>query len=92
MEQAKVNNLANRIAEGDVAAEKQLYNYFKDEVEFLIRLKIGKNSPDWEDLRQEIFIAFFQRIKKNQYDSTKGTLGAFIRRVLSIKEDMNTMI
>jgi len=85
MQQANLIKLANRVVKGDALAENQLYHYFKDEVEFLVKLKIGKNNPDWEDLCQEIFIAFFQRTRDDQYDSTKGTLGAFLQSTIKFK-------
>lgn len=85
MDQEKADNLVKRIIAGEEAAEKELFNSFKDEVAFLIKLKIGKNNPDWEDLHQEIFIAFFQRIKDSKYDSNKGSVGAFLQSIIKFK-------
>lgn len=85
MEQEDANKLVAKIIAGDALAEEELFDYFKDEVAFLVKWKIGKNNPDWEDLRQEIFIAFFQRLREGQYDSRKGTLGAFLQSTLKFK-------
>ena len=85
MDQEKAENLVKNIIAGEEAAEKELFSSFKDEVAFLIKLKIGKNNPDWEDLRQEIFIAFFQRIRDGKYDSNKGSLGAFLQSIIKFK-------
>jgi RNA polymerase sigma-70 factor (ECF subfamily) len=85
MDQSKTERLVTGILQGDKTAEGELFYYFKDEVEFLVRLKIGKNNPDWEDVRQEIFISFFQRIRDNQYDKNKGTFGAFLQSSIKYK-------
>lgn len=77
MDQNQVDHLIKKIIAGDAEAEQELYNSFKQEVEFIIKLKIGKTNPDWKDLHQEIFAAFFQRIRDEQYDPARGTLGAF---------------
>jgi RNA polymerase sigma factor (sigma-70 family) len=85
MDKSTTERLVTGILRGDKTAERELFDYFKDEVEFLVKLKIGKNSPDWEDVRQEIFISFFQRIRDDQYDKNKGTLGAFLQSSIKYK-------
>jgi RNA polymerase sigma factor (sigma-70 family) len=85
MDKSTTERLVTGILRGDKTAERELFDYFKDEVEFLVKLKIGKNNPDWEDVRQEIFISFFQRIRDDQYDKNKGTLGAFLQSSIKYK-------
>jgi len=85
MDQKKVDRIIKKIFKQDSSAEKELFEYFKNEVGFLVKIKIGKNNPDWEDLRQDIFIAFFQRIRDNHYDSSKGTIGAFLQSTINFK-------
>ena len=85
MDQNQIDHLIKKIIAGDAEAEQELYNSFKQEVEFIIKLKIGKTNPDWKDLHQEIFAAFFQRISDGQYDSTMGTLGAFLQSTIKYK-------
>ncbi|NUQ44247.1 MAG: sigma-70 family RNA polymerase sigma factor [Calditrichaceae bacterium] len=85
MEPETVNTLVGRIIGGDALAERELFDHFKDEVEFLVKWKIGKKNPDWEDLLQEIFVALFQRLREGQYDGQKGRLGAFLQSIIKFK-------
>ena len=85
MDQNQIDHLIKKIIVGDAEAEQELYNSFKQEVEFIIKLKIGKTNPDWKDLHQEIFAAFFQRIRDGQYDPARGTLGAFLQSTIKYK-------
>ena len=85
MDRALTEQLVKGVISKDAAKEKLLYDSFATEVEFLVKLKIGQTNPDWRDLVQDIFVAFFQRIRDNQYDPHRGTLGAFLQSTIKFK-------
>lgn len=85
MDQSRVNELVKGIIAKNAKAEKELYNSFKDQVTFFVRLKIGNNNPDWQDVLQDIFISFFQRIRNGDYKNSKGTIGAFLQNTMKFK-------
>ena len=83
MDNEKARLLINAIMQGNRAAEQEFYEGYRHEVEFLVRLRIGRNNPDLPDVCQMVFIDIFKRVRAGEYDSRKGTPGAFVQ--LSIK-------
>ncbi len=85
MDQGALQSLVAAIVRGDAKAERTFFEYFRQEVEFFVRLKIGRHNMDWEDLRQEIFIALFKRMRDGAYDAERGSVGAFIHSTMKFK-------
>lgn len=83
MDNEKARLLINAIVQGDRAAEQEFYAGYQHEVEFLVRLRIGRNNPDLPDVCQTVFIDIFKRIRAGDFDSRMGSPGAFVQ--LSIK-------
>jgi RNA polymerase sigma-70 factor, ECF subfamily len=77
--------LVERIFNGDAAAEQELFDLFADQIQYFVRRKIGFSNPDWQDIQQEIFISFFNRIREQQYDPQKGSLAAFLQTTIQYK-------
>jgi RNA polymerase sigma-70 factor (ECF subfamily) len=77
--------LVAQILAGDRRAEQELIAAYDEEITAIIKWRIGKNNPDWEDLKQEILAEFVLRLKAGQYDAHKGTLGAFLHSTLKFK-------
>ncbi|HNR69206.1 MAG TPA: sigma-70 family RNA polymerase sigma factor [bacterium] len=82
-DQAKI--LIAAIMQGDAAAEKMFFKGYWHEVEFLIKLRIGRANPDLQDLCQMVFIDLFKRIRAGEYDSSKGSPGAFVQSTIKFK-------
>jgi RNA polymerase sigma factor (sigma-70 family) len=85
MDNERARTLIEGIVSGDPEAEKAFFAGFREEVEFFVKLKIGKRNKDWQDLQQEIFIALFRRIRAGDYDHRKGSVGAFIHSTMKFK-------
>lgn len=85
MDQAKTNKLVAGIIAGDTACENEILKIFGKQVEWLVKRGVGCENPDWEDVFQNIFIDFFQRIRDDQFDPSKGTLGAFLQSTIHYK-------
>lgn len=85
MDNDKAKILITAILQGDSAAENQFYEGYRHEVEFLVRLRIGRNNPDLPDLCQTVFIDLFKRIRAGDFDSSKGTPGAFVQSTIKFK-------
>jgi RNA polymerase sigma factor (sigma-70 family) len=85
MDQDAALKLVVAIVRGDVQAEKGFFEGFRNEVEFFVRLKIGRHNPDWQDLQQEIFADLFKRIRNGEYDHRRGRVGAFVQSTVKFK-------
>lgn len=78
--------LASKIAEGDSQAENELFQHFKERIQFLVRMRLkGKASKqDREDIISEIQEAVLLSLRKGGYDPTRGTsLEAYIGGIAS---------
>ena len=73
------------IARGDAAAERSLLLFFSQRIERIIRMKIGRNEQDIQDIKQEVFIAIIKSLRAGKFDASKGTLGAYIYSVTQFK-------
>ncbi|MBN1465309.1 sigma-70 family RNA polymerase sigma factor, partial [candidate division KSB1 bacterium] len=78
-------NLIERIVAGDLEAENRLFDDFAEQVAFFVRRRIGWDNADWQDVRQEIFVALFARIRAGEYDAGKGSIAAFLHTTIKFK-------
>lgn len=78
---AKTNKqeLVTRCKNQEWAAQKELYLLYADEM-MSIAIRYTKDLSSAKDLVQETFLTFFKKI--DQFDEKKGTLGAWISRIL----------
>lgn len=76
---AQYTQLVDRISAGDVTAETELWNRFKDGV-FQIVLRRVRNHHLAEDLTQETYLIVIGRIKKGEVREPEK-LGAFVAQV-----------
>ena len=74
-----ITQLITRCKNQEWAAQKELYMLYADEM-MSIAIRYAKDHASAKDLVQETFLTFFKKI--NQYDEEKGTLGAWISRIL----------
>ena len=61
------------------SAQKELYLTYADEM-MSIAIRYTKDQGSAKDLVQETFLTFFKKI--DQFDEAKGTLGAWLSRIL----------
>jgi len=85
MDNDRAKILITAILQGNTAAEKEFFEGYQREVEFLIKLRIGRANPDLQDLCQTVFIDLFKRIRAGEYDSSKGSPGAFVQSTIKFK-------
>lgn len=82
-------SLVARCKNQEWAAQKELYLTYADEM-MSIAIRYAKDYHSAKDLVQETFLTFFNKI--DQFDESKGTVGAYISRILinhSFKEFRN---
>ena len=71
--------LIERCKNQEWAAQKELYLLYADEM-MSIAIRYAKDHASAKDLVQETFLTFFKKI--DQFAEEKGTLGAYISRIL----------
>jgi RNA polymerase sigma factor (sigma-70 family) len=64
---------------GDLRSQKQLYEHFKLKM-FMVCLRYASDKTEAEDMLQDGFIQVFKEM--HQYDDTRGSLDAWVRRVM----------
>jgi RNA polymerase sigma factor (sigma-70 family) len=64
---------------GDIRSQKQLYDRYKNAM-FVHCMRYAVDKSEAEDMLQEGFLIVFKEL--HQYDSTRGALGGWIRRVI----------
>ena len=74
-----IKRLVQRCKHQDWSAQKELYLLYADEM-MSIAIRYTVDQASAKDLVQETFLTFFKKI--NQFDEKKGTLGAWISRIL----------
>lgn len=77
--EVNIRRLIAKCKKQEWAAQKELYLLFADEM-MSIAIRYVKDLPSAKDLVQDTFLTFFKKI--NQYDPQKGTLGAWLSRIL----------
>ena len=65
--------LAEEIMKGDSDAVKEIVLKFIDKITAVIRLRLGRENPEWQDVVQEVLLAVMQSLQEGQFDPTKGT-------------------
>lgn len=81
-----IKQLLIRCKKQEWSAQKELYMLYADEM-MSIAIRYSNDMASAKDLVQETFLVLFKKI--DQYDEEKGTLGAWLSRILinrSIKE------
>jgi len=78
-EQAKIKQLISKCKKQDWAAQKELYLLFADDM-MSIAIRYARDIFLAKDLVQETFLIFFKKI--DQYNEEKGTLRAWLSRIL----------
>ena len=73
------DKLVKACLQGDAHQQKRLYDNYKVNL-FVMCLRYAKDRAEAEDFLQEGFIKIFQDL--HQFDSSKGTLSAWTRRVV----------
>jgi len=76
---SNIEQLLFKCKEQEWAAQKELYLLFADEM-MSIAIRYSNDLTSAKDLVQETFLTFFQKIE--QYDASRGALGAWLRRIL----------
>ncbi len=74
-----IKQLVKRCKNQEWAAQKELYLLYADEM-MSIAIRYARDLSSAKDLVQETFLTFFKKI--DQFDEEKGTLGAWISRIL----------
>ena len=75
----KITQLIANCKKQDWAAQKELYLLFADDL-MSVAIRYARDLSSAKDLVQETFLTFFKKIE--QYDEKKGTLGAWLNRIL----------
>ncbi len=75
----KIRQLIASCKKQEWAAQKELYLLFADEM-MSIAVRYSNDFNAAKDLVQDTFLTFFNKI--DQFDESKGTLGAWLSRVL----------
>lgn len=76
---ANIKQLVKRCKNQEWAAQKELYLLHADEL-MSIAIRYSKDISSAKDLVQETFMTLFKKI--DQFDDSKGTLGAWLSRIL----------
>ncbi len=76
---SQINKLIAKCKQQEWAAQKELYLLFADEM-MSIAIRYSTDLTSAQDLVQETFITFFKKI--DQFDDNRGTLGAWLSRIL----------
>ena len=79
----KKDDLAKRIYQGDKTAEKELFVHYQEKISTLIRNRLGKNHPDWEDILSETQMAILLILRDGMFDPEKGNLDAYIYGIVA---------
>lgn len=74
-----IKRLIKRCKNQEWSAQKELYLLYADEM-MSIAIRYANDLSSAKDLVQEAFLVFFKKI--DQFDEEKGTLGAWISRIL----------
>ena len=76
---AEINQLIARCKKQEWAAQKELYLLYADKM-MSVAIRYSVDFSAAKDLVQETFLIFFNKIE--QYDESKGALGAWLSRIL----------
>ena len=76
---AKIKSLVQRCKNQEWSAQKELCLLYADEM-MSIAIRYARDTASAKDLVQDAFLTFFKKI--DQFDENKGSLGAWISRIL----------
>ena len=72
---------AERIRHGDKAAESELFSYYGVRIATTVKIRLGINNPDWEDVCSEIKTAILIKLREGVVDPKKGNLSSYFHGV-----------
>ena len=81
----KESRWVERIAAGDRRAEQELLVYFEDQIDRLVKTKIGSRNDDVDDLKQDVRVALVKSLREGKFDTAKGRIGSYVYGVTSNK-------
>lgn len=81
----QLNDLVEKIRQGDTKAEDALLRLVWQRITRLLQIKLGAQNDDWKDVRQKCCLALWQGVKDGKYDPQKASVGAYAAGIVKME-------